>query len=512
MIKKFILFLILSLFFLFSNVSAEDIEISDQNIDNRDNNINLNEENIFANEINEDIKYNEKFSVTNEDTNDTRNDAEITLNVTNTTTGGNATIVITANPNATGNIIININNNTKYEFSLINSSAIKKIDNLAPGVYSINLTYMGDNNFKPFSKFYWQNFYISHYETNILANNIIMYFKNGTKFILTVVDSKGNPIGSPDVIALNKYVYITINNVTYEKRLSENGSVYLSLNLAPGNYSIYALFKGDIIFPASNLTTNLTVLPTISGGDIVMFFKNGSQYVVNLVDGKGKALANTNVTMNINGVFYTRTTDANGTARLNINLNSGNYTITAEGPDGLKISNNITVLPTISGGDLVMFFRNGSQYVVNLVDGKGKVLANTNVTMNINGVFYTRTTDANGTARLNINLNSGNYTITAETPNGLKISNNIEVLPILIGHDLNKTIGKNASYNVTVLDDKGELLKNATVKININGVFYDRVSDSNGIARLNINLSLGSYIATAMWNEYSTSNVINVLD
>ncbi len=50
------------------------------------------------------------------------------------------------------------------------------------------------------------------------------------------------------------------------------------------------------------------------------------------------------------------------------------------------------------------------------VDGQGNVLANKTVKFNINGVFYTKPTDANGTARLNIWLYPGKYILTAYNP------------------------------------------------------------------------------------------------
>jgi len=131
--------------------------------------------------------------------------------------------------------------------------------------------------------------------------------------------------------------------------------------------------------------------------------------------------------------------------------------------------------------------------------------------MNINGVFYNRTTDANGTARLAINLNPGNYTLTAYNPiDGSSVSNNITVKTTMTGNDVTKTFGVNGTYDVTVLDGQGKAFANQEVEINIHGVFYKRTTDSDGIARLNINLNPGDYIATAYWNGYSTSNKIVV--
>lgn len=54
--------------------------------------------------------------------------------------------------------------------------------------------------------------------------------------------------------------------------------------------------------------------------------------------------------------------------------------------------------------------------------------AGKSVTFNINGVLYTRTTDSNGIARLNINLQVGTYVITS-TYKGQNIANNIVIQP-----------------------------------------------------------------------------------
>lgn len=54
----------------------------------------------------------------------------------------------------------------------------------------------------------------------------------------------------------------------------------------------------------------------------------------------------------------------------------------------------------------------GSQFKATLLDGYGNPNPNQNVTFNINGVFYNRTTGSDGVAKLNIRLMPGEYIIT----------------------------------------------------------------------------------------------------
>ena len=112
---------------------------------------------------------------------------------------------------------------------------------------------------------------------------------------------------------------------------------------------------------------------------------------------------------NINGVLYTRETNGEGVAKLNINLNPGEYILTSIHPNGLQVGKKVTVLPTLEGSDLTMNYKDGSQFKARLVDGTGRALANKTVAFNINGVFYNKITDVNRVASLNINLVAGNF-------------------------------------------------------------------------------------------------------
>ena len=321
--------------------------------------------------------------------------------------------------------------------------------------------------------------------THLVSQDIIMFFKNGTYYYVGVYDENNNPIS-------NQTVSIILNGVTYERVTDENGIARLNINLNPGNYTVTASY--------ANITVNniIQILSTIEGNDIVKIYRNGTQYYALFLESMGNPLVNTNVTFNINGVFYTRTTNENGIARLNINLNPGSYILTAINPiNNQTYSNNIVVLGSITGENIIKYFRNGTQYYAVFLDGMGNPLANTNVTFNINGVFYTRTTDENGTARLNINLNPGSYILTAINPiNNQTYSNNIVVLPTLTGMDVIKYFRNGTQYHVYVVDGMGNPLANTNVTININGVFYTRTTDENGIATLNINLNPGTYILT----------------
>ena len=59
--------------------------------------------------------------------------------------------------------------------------------------------------------------------------------------------------------------------------------------------------------------------------DIVMIYHDGTKMVAVLTDIKGNPIANATVYFTINGKTYAKSTDANGTASMGLNLVSGVY-------------------------------------------------------------------------------------------------------------------------------------------------------------------------------------------
>ncbi|WP_409199779.1 beta strand repeat-containing protein [Methanobrevibacter sp. DSM 116169] len=339
----------------------------------------------------------------------------ISLGDTNIAASENQTISITVNPNATGNLTITING-TNITSEIINGTATFNISDYGSGNYTLNITYSGDDNFNGFNSL--ANITINKSDVDLVSDDIIMFYKNGTKYWATLTDYLGNPIEG-------QLIQITVNGVTYNRTTDVNGTVYLNINLNPNTYNITANYGGSRKYNNASITTSLFVNSTLIVSDLEKYYRNGSQYEAQLLYGNGTPIVGKNITFNINGVFYNRTTNAQGIATLNINLSPGEYVITAE-YEGLRQSSLVLVKPTLTANDVNKTFGTNDTYDMTLVDGAGQAIANTNITININGVFYNRTTDGNGIARLNINLNPGSYIATA-TYNESTTSNIITV-------------------------------------------------------------------------------------
>ncbi|MBE6510493.1 MAG: hypothetical protein E7Z74_04405 [Methanobrevibacter millerae] len=401
---------------------------------------------------------------------------------------------------ATGVVTVTAND-TVLSSNITYGQAIVDVSSLDSGKYTISVDYAGDDNYDPINK----SLSIEIEPKIILkAYDLIKYFKSADRFKVTLNDTNGN-------VLANKQLIVNINGKDYTRSTDSDGIMTMAINLDAGNYSVTVTYDDN----GTSITSNATiqVISTISGNDVTKMFRNGTQYYATFVDSNGNPLPEgTEVTFNINGVMYKRMTNASGTARLNINLINGTYIITAINPSNDEMSSNtIKVLANIvENKDITMYFRNGTRYTVRIVGSDGKVVgAGEKVTFNINGVMYTRETDANGYAGLNINLNPGTYIITA-IYNDCMVSNTIKVLPTLVASDLTKKYGVASPFRVTVLDGRGNKLAGVSVSFNINGVFYERTSNAEGIASLNINLMAGKYIVTSSYNNCAISNTVTV--
>ena len=325
---------------------------------------------------------------------------------------GNSTKFIVSVINSEGEVLnnysLNVVINGKSYSRYTNANGIMSMNiNLPSGVYNVSVN--GENAH--------DNATITILST-VNGTDIIKVFRNATHYYATFRNSNGTYLPNGTEVEFN------INGVFYKRYVSgDKGLAKLNINLGDGVYIITATNK----VTGENCANNVTVLSKIQGNDLTKYFRNNTQYIVKLLSDDGKAVgAGKSITFNINGVFYTKTTNSTGHVKLNINLPPGDYIITGE-YDGCKASHKIKVLPILTANDLTKKYGTSNPFIAHLVDGQGNPYSSQSVQFNINGVFYHRTTDTSGNARLNINLPSGQYIITSSY-NGQNISNKVTVV------------------------------------------------------------------------------------
>ena len=429
------------------------------------------------------------------------NDENFNVTIANRTIDGNATLLIQSNNSLNGEIYFSFLNNESL--NLTNGLLTYQFNDLEKGIYIF------DFYFKNNTCYYAYNvtFSIPSFKSDFISihQNLTMYYKDGTRLIVRLVDDTGNAIKK-------QKVKLVTNGIEYERLTDDDGLASLNLNLIPGNYNIMAYYRGTYVHTGIIKNFTVSILPTLTGKDVVKIYKNGTQYLVKALDKNGNPLANMTLKLNINGVFYNRITNSSGVAKLNINLNPGNYIITVEHEDGCKISNNITVLASIISNDLIKIYKNNSQFIVKALDSNGNAVENIYLRMNINGVFYDRVTNSSGLAKLNINLLPGNYIITVENLNDTCMrSNNIIVTPFLFTQDLVKYYKNSSQFIAKLVNEQYKPISGEKITFNVNGASYDRFTDNEGNSKLSINLLPGEYDITTISNHYSVFNKITVL-
>ena len=455
-----------------------------------------------AGEYHIDVSYlgSEKYNAADGATDFTVAKKEITMNVTIDKDYRDITVNVNLSEKLDGNLTVLVNN-TPYTLSYTNGTGSLILKNLTYGNYTISAVFTKDN-YQTVNVS--ENVEINSIKTVLEAENVVMYYRDGTRFAVVLRDIYGNPLA-------NMNVTISINGRNYVKQSDENGTASLGLNLESKNYTVVTTFGGNSKYFGTRSNNTVSILSTLLSKDIVKYYRNGTQFYATVLDFKGNPLANTTVMFNINGVFYNKTTDENGTAKLNIWLRPGKYIITIFNlVTGEQAGNNVTVLSKIvENYDLVKYYKNASKFSVKILDSQGYPVEGTIVTFNINGVFYYKETDSNGIASLAINLRPGKYVITTMYGQ-YDVGNNVTVLPTLQTSDLKMKYLDGSAFNARVVDGQGNPLANQIVTFNVNGVFYNKVTNDEGIASLNIRLMKGEYIITSIYNGFETGNTIKI--
>lgn len=215
-----------------------------------------------------------------------------------------------------------------------------------------------------------------------------------------------------------------INGIYYTRYTDSNGICSININLGASSsaYPVQVTFNGNSQYSAKSTTQNIFVYQkNVVLTPITHYVQQYTQFHLKLTDDKGVPIANKDVTLNINGVSYTRTSNATGVVKLNINLNPNTYQLTYSFPSqngyfaSAQKSLNLIVNNVVNTNTKLIsqstFVQKTNYYHVKLTTASGTALSNKQVIITVNGVSYYKTTNANGIASLKINLNRGTYAI-----------------------------------------------------------------------------------------------------
>ena len=225
----------------------------------------------------------------------------------------NATIDVKLPDDATGNVTLTVDGKEINTVPVTNGTASVKLPALDAGNHTAEIAYSGDDKYKPASK--TTTISIDKDSTKITAADVTATYKVDKYLVITLKDSKGNPLANASVtVDLN-----TIKNYTAD----ENGQIKIKVsNLLPKPYNAKITFAGNNNYLGSDATAKIVVkkaTPKITASN--KMFKTTTKtkkYTITLKDNTGKPIKNAKVYLKVNGKTYKATTNSKGKATFKI--------------------------------------------------------------------------------------------------------------------------------------------------------------------------------------------------
>ena len=346
-------------------------------------------------------------------------------------------------------------------------------------------------------------------------------------FVVKLVDNYGNPL-------INQTVVFTIHGVSYNKITDNDGNAKMNIRLNNGVYTIGFAFKGTSKYKSTSGTRTVSMIsgmlnPNLDANVVNKYYGDSTPLKIYLKDNNYQPLTNKEITIRINGVTYTKTTDNNGYASMGISLYAGSYSAIIQFPGdtyyyGVTLNIPVTInkrTTSLVANDLTKYYNSDDKFFVRLLSD-GNPLTNKVVKMTINGVAYDKITDNKGYVYSNVNLNPGTYqaNVVFNGDNYYSSSSISKTLVVkewltttLSANNLVKYYGDADSFNVK-LTSENNVLTGKNINFNVNGVNYVKTTNNEGYAKLNISLLAGTYTVVVSYNgelPYKSSSITKTI-
>lgn len=216
------------------------------------------------------------------------------------------------------------------------------------------------------------------------------------------------------------FAYITLDGVNYGFRSMENGSVVeIFSGLAKGYHTVSVQYNdgyysdgkllGDVY--SNTFTVTVGTQTAISAPDISTVYNVAKNLVVTLKDSRNNALSGKIISIKLNGVTYTRTTDSNGQAVISVSLPAKIYVAEvyfAGDASCFASSKSVKVVvgkatPKITAKAKKFKLKTKTKkFTAVLKDNKGRAMKNVKLTVKVKGKTYSAKTNSKGKATFKI--------------------------------------------------------------------------------------------------------------
>ncbi|WP_296790491.1 hypothetical protein [uncultured Methanobrevibacter sp.] len=341
-----------------------------------------------------------------------------------------------------------------------------------------------------------------------------------------IIDSNNVVINISSDNLINESIQVDVNNESHVINMV-NGKASLELSdLKKGKYTaIISIINSAEYSAQASLPFEIEGVKTrFHSNNITVIENQNANFKIQLVDDKSIGIADKQVIFTIDGLEKKEAvTDSQGYATIQICLEGGKHTITT------SFNGDDTYISTILENKVT------AKYILTAQIDITKQLNNVTVditlsrpvTLNMTAHFDNKDKlikVVNGKATLELpNIDYGTYTI------GLYLDNEeyymasysedvvIEVVQTrMSAADLQTTEFSNEGYSIRLTENGNKALSNKKVTFTLNGKVYEVLTDSRGYAKLNINLTAGSYKITTKFDgeglylPVSSTNTIDV--
>lgn len=413
-------------------------------------------------------------------------------------------------PIANQKIVIKVNKKTYTLKTNSKGVAYKKLKFNKKGTYTINIKYSGSKKYKSFSK---TNKIVVKYSSKgvkLTVPKVTIPPKTYKYYTISLKNLNGKGLAKQKVI-------VKLNGKKYSKVTNSKGNIVFKVKFSKiKSCSVSASYNGNKIYKKahSDGKINVAKTPTKFAVSKVSSFPNEKKtYTVTLKTSSGKALSKMPVTMNVNGKTYSKVTNNKGQASLSLKFaTEKTYPVT------VKYNGNSIYKSSKATGSFIVSKINtqlmsydktfasdaNKTFRVTLKDKSGKALVNEKIVFKFKNQTFTKATDKNGVAYVDIDSNIGSFDVSSKYAGTNKYRAVSKVNKITIS---NKT-------NVVFIDKN---LPNSEIQNILNGCHdgdnVEFLGDFYSGISLNINSALNIYsLNTTTLNGKAKSPVFKILN